>query len=63
MASMHQRGITCRCNSLKHLIMVAEDTKMAFGGLISTSNLMVEDAVHVQSNQPLLWTTEFDDQP
>lgn len=43
--------------------MVAEDTKMAFGGLISTSNLMVEDAVHVQSNQPLLWTTEFDDQP
>lgn len=38
-------------------------TKMTFGGLISTSNIMVDDTVHVQSDLPLLWTTEFDDRP
>lgn len=38
-------------------------TKMTFGGLISTSNVMVDDTVHVQSDLPLLWTTEFDDRP
>ena len=41
----------------------AEHLKMQFGGLISTSNTLVSDTVHVQSDLPLLWTTEFDDRP
>ena len=41
----------------------AEQLKMQFGGLISTSNTLVSDTVHVQSDLPLLWTTEFDDRP
>ena len=46
-----------------HLPCCAERTQMAFGGLISTSNIMVEDTVHVDTDLPLLWTTEFDDRP
>jgi Thiamin pyrophosphokinase, vitamin B1 binding domain len=41
----------------------AEHLKMQFGGLISTSNTLVSETVHVQSDLPLLWTTEFDDKP
>lgn len=44
-------------------VVRAESTEMRFGGLISTSNIMVSDTVHVQSDLPLLWTTEFDDRP
>lgn len=37
------------------------DTKMQFGGLISTSNTAQLDSIHVECDQPLMWTTEFND--
>lgn len=35
---------------------VADDTEMRFGGLISTSNIVKEETITVQSDSDLLWT-------
>lgn len=34
----------------------AGDTGMSFGGLVSTSNIVREDRISVQSDADLLWT-------
>ncbi|WKY01216.1 hypothetical protein Q1695_015317 [Nippostrongylus brasiliensis] len=36
-----------------------EDTKMAFGSLISTSNFMVKDVLHIKTSAPLIFTMEL----
>lgn len=36
-------------------------TRMAFGGLISTSNRLEAGEVWVETDQPLVWTTQVDD--
>ncbi|XP_057461866.1 thiamine pyrophosphokinase 1-like isoform X2 [Actinidia eriantha] len=35
------------------------DTEMRFGGLISTSNIVIEERITVQSDSDLLWTTSI----
>lgn len=37
------------------------DTRMTFGGLLSTSNIVDADEVAVSTDVPLVWTTEVDD--
>ena len=36
---------------------------MLFGGLVSTSNLLDAAEVTVETDVPLIWTTEFLDEP
>jgi uncharacterized membrane protein YgcG len=38
-----------------------EQTEMRFGGLVSTSNLLEADEVHVESDADLIWTTQLHD--
>ncbi len=45
--------------STKGLRWNLADTPMSMTGLISTSNLIEEEHVHVESNAPLLWTVEW----
>ncbi len=33
--------------------------EMRFGGLVSTSNLIAEDEVHVETDADLVWTTQL----
>lgn len=35
------------------------DTPMAFGGLVSTSNIIEADEIHVESDADLVWTTRL----
>ena len=36
-----------------------DQTEMRFGGLVSTSNLLEADEVHVESDADLIWTTQL----
>ena len=42
--------------SLILILPVAADTEMRFGGLISTSNIVIGEIITVQSDSDLLWT-------
>lgn len=42
--------------------MVADKHTLAVGGLMSSSNALTEEEVVVESDQPLLWTTQFSDE-
>ncbi len=41
--------------------MHADNTRLEVAGLQSTSNIIVDDEVIVDTDQPLLWMTEFHD--
>lgn len=41
--------------------VLADDTRMEWGGLISTCNQMVAEKVTVDTDAPLLWTTQYKD--
>ena len=41
--------------------VLADNTRMQWGGLISTCNQMVADKVTVDTDAPLLWTTQYRD--
>jgi len=54
--------IGCRCDSVTTTGLkwnLDGDVPLEFGGLVSTSNRIVEDTVTVQSSQPLVFTTEM----
>ena len=44
-----------------HFISCADGLCLSVGGQQSTSNRIVADEVEVNSDQPLLWTTTFQD--
>ena len=41
----------------------ADSTRMEWGGLISTCNKLAADTVTVETDAPLLWTTEVQEPP
>jgi hypothetical protein len=47
--------------ALRTGLLVADKHTLAVGGLMSSSNAFTGDEVVVESNQPLLWTTQFHD--
>lgn len=49
-------------NFMVLLICIPGDTEMKFGGLISTSNIVKEEKVTVQSDSDLLWTISLKSQ-
>lgn len=49
-------GMPSGCSTTSGLKWNLADTEMKFGGLISTSNIVTEDTVTVQSDSDLLWT-------
>lgn len=54
--------IGCRCDSVTTTGLkwnLDGDVPLEFGGLVSTSNRIVQDTVTVQSSQPLVFTTEM----
>ena len=54
--------IGCRCDSVTTTGLkwnLDGDVPLEFGGLVSTSNRIVEDTVTVKSSQPLVFTTEM----
>lgn len=40
-------------------VLATGDSRMAFGGLVSSSNVIDNDEITVTTDGPLLWTTEF----
>ncbi|GAB4829872.1 cAMP-dependent protein kinase subunit [Ancistrocladus abbreviatus] len=49
-------GFPCGRSTTTGLKWDLTDTEMKFGGLVSTSNVVTEDSVTVQSDTDLLWT-------
>lgn len=41
----------------------ADRTRLELGGMQSTSNVIVSDSIMIESDQPLVWTTQFHDDP
>lgn len=52
----HQVESNNYCLYLFVIIVLKGNTEMRFGGLISTSNLVKEEKITVESDSDLLWT-------
>lgn len=49
-------GFSCDESLTRSSFFLSDETEMRFGGLVSTSNLVKEDKITVQSDSDLLWT-------
>ena len=58
-AALHVRTAVCTCHMPWPLntVWCAEDTRLEWGGLISTCNQLTGGPVEVDTDAPLLWTT------
>ncbi|KAL8143072.1 hypothetical protein V2J09_016104 [Rumex salicifolius] len=52
-------GVSCSRSTTTGLEWNLSDTEMKFGGLVSTSNLVKDNTVTVQSDSDLLWTVSI----
>jgi hypothetical protein len=55
---LHAAGHPCATSSIG-VFNCAENTRMAMGELVSSSNLLVDEEVVVDIDQPVIWTTEL----
>ncbi len=57
-------GTTWLCQGMvlvETLCLLADKTRLEVGGLQSTSNIIVDDHVVIDTDYPLLWMTELHD--
>jgi len=52
-------GLPCNSITTKGLKWNLNKSKLAFGGLISTSNKMEEDYAEIEISDPILWICDF----
>lgn len=52
-------GKPCHRITTKGLKWDLKNSRLEFGGLISTSNVMLEDEVFVENSDPVIWTTNL----
>lgn len=43
------------------IVFLADKTRLEVGGLQSTSNIIVDDQIVIDTDYPLLWMTELHD--